>query len=135
MYTTEGLKFIQDVKNGIVPPPAPYYIGLFSGNYTPSLSDVAATFSSLASEAVSYSETTRPQWLPVASIAGESTNTTNKATFTCNANNTHVYGAFLVTSPTKGGTGGKLILAKRFPSMRIYDNLSVIHITIEELLS
>ena len=134
MYTTEGLKFLQDLKNGLVSPTA-FYIGLFGGNYTPSLTDVGATFAALASETMTYSEAYRQQWLPAASVSGESTNTANKAVFTCNADNTHVWGAFVMTEHTKGGATGKLILAKRFPAMRTYNNLSVIHLTVEELLA
>lgn len=69
------------------------------------------------SEITPYSQATRPAWTP-GSVASKSVdNSASKAVFTINAGAT-VYGAFLISVSTKGGTTGILYSAGDFGSSR-----------------
>lgn len=88
------------------------YIGLFTGNITPTQNDVMATFLTNALEFTGYAETQREQLVAVVT-SGNVSNTTNKAEFTINATGT-IRGVFLSTNNVKNGTSGVLVSAKRF---------------------
>jgi hypothetical protein len=119
MIPTEGLNFINDVTNGIEAA-TPFYIGLFSGNYTPVLTDTAATFPAAASELTTeYEEATRPLYDPAASSGGLFDNSASPAVFTFLETVT-VYGGAIFTTNTKGGTTGKLIKATLFTEPKTY---------------
>lgn len=101
-----------------------WFLGVFTGNYTPVASDTASTFPAAASENTAYTSATRPAF--TGSEASQNvTNSGSVATFTFNAAAT-IYGAFLVSNATKGGTGGVLFSAAQFTSpksMAINDQL------------
>ena len=94
-----------------------WYIGLFEGNYTPVATDTAALFPGVnyASESLAYVETLRQAWSRDAIVAGTVANLVSPALFTMNATKS-IYGAFLTSTSTKGGTTGTLLSAVRFPS-------------------
>lgn len=108
-----------------------WYIGLFSGNYTPQDTDTAANISANSTEIQSeVTETTRQAYtLPGADPTGESiTNSASPAVF--NANTTvNAYGAFLVSVNTMGGTTGKLLAASKFSAVRALVNTDVLNVT------
>ena len=112
MIPTEGLNYKNDVVYG-VEAQTPVYIGLFSENYTPVLTDTGATFPTAATETSAYDEATRQLFQANASVAGVTDNAGHVATFSMNAEVT-VYGAFLVTTSGKGNTAGKLLSAVKF---------------------
>ena len=118
MTPTEGLNFRQDVINGLVAP-TPCYIGLFSGNYTPIITDTGATFPTNAVEAVDYAETARVLFVPSASTAGEADNSADVAVFTFTDTVT-VHGAFLITTSAKADLTGVLVNATRFTAPKTY---------------
>ena len=89
-----------------------WYLGLFSGNYTPIATDTASTFPGGATESSAYTNATRPVFTAVEASQAVS-NTASPATFTMNAGVT-IYGAFLSSSSAKGGTGGVLFSAAQF---------------------
>lgn len=117
LVTNEGLNDLLQVYLGNGTQKPTWYVGIFEGNYTPLATDTAANVASNATESSAYTETSRPEWVEAAASAQQITNTASKATFTINATKT-VYGAFLVSSNTKGGTAGTLFAITRFSASR-----------------
>ena len=68
-------------------------------------------------EVVDFSEGARPTWTGVRS-AELASNTAAKALFTIDTVDTDVYGAFLTSNSTKGGTTGTLFAAGLFAAPR-----------------
>lgn len=92
-----------------------WYLGLFSGNYTPVATVTAATIAAASTEWTSYNEATRQAFTPVAASAQSITNAASTATFTQNASGT-IYGAFLASNSAKSATTGTLLAAAQFGS-------------------
>jgi hypothetical protein len=117
LVVTEGQNHLLNVtlRNQAASPS--WYVALFKGNVTPSASWTAANFSANATEFTSYSEPTRPQWVPSAASGGSIDNLASKATFTITANDT-VYGGALLSASTKSGTTGVLMAATLFSKAR-----------------
>ena len=90
-----------------------WYVGLFQGNYAPSLTDTAANGAANATEASQYSSATRPVWTPAAAAAQSITNSASPASFTFTANLT-LYGCAIVSNNIIGGTGGTLFSEAAF---------------------
>lgn len=90
-----------------------WYLGIFSGNYTPVSTDTAATIASSATESSAYSGGTRPQWNPGAVSSQSVSNSSNRATYTFTGFTT-IYGAFLISNATINGTSGVLFSAAQF---------------------
>lgn len=94
-----------------------WYLGLFEGNYTPVAGLTAANVAANATECVAYDEAARPGFTGAAAAGKVVTNSAAKATFTFNATK-NVYGAFLISDATKGGTSGVLFSAARFTAAK-----------------
>lgn len=97
-----------------------WYVGVFKNNYTPTSVDVASTFAGagVANEATTeYSESTRPAWTEAGVSSKTITNSASPAVFTFTSGVT-LYGAFLISGSTKGGTTGTLAAASKFSSSR-----------------
>lgn len=105
-----------------------WYIGLYEGDYSPSVGDTAALLPSLATECTAYSGATRQPWVPGAAVGGAASNTASKAEFTFIADKT-VRGGFMSSAPAKGATTGALVSIVRFPSPRVLDLDSVLRVT------
>ena len=118
LVTNEGLDHILSVLLAGGTQISPWYIGIFSGNYTPVATDTAANIVANATEAQSqYDESARPTYTE-GTVSGQSVdNSASKATFTINSTVT-IYGAFLISVSTKGSTTGTLLAASRFASQR-----------------
>jgi len=128
LVPVEGLVDILSVcfKSGT--PKANWFIGLFEGNYTPVAGVTAATIAANATECTAYDEATREAWVS-GSIANEAvSNVASPAEFTMNATKT-VYGGFLISNSTKGGTLGVLMSVVRFSTARPVVNGDVLRIT------
>jgi hypothetical protein len=83
-----------------------WYFGLIDNSAT-TTNDTTDTMGSHAwAENTAYAETTRQQWSPGSASSASITNGT-AATFTVNATGT-LYGMFVVSNSTKGGTTGTL---------------------------
>lgn len=113
LVVDQGLNAMLDIMFHGTTQVNPWYLGLFEGNYTPVAGVTAATIASAATECTAYDETTRQEYTEAAAASKITTNSANKATFTFNATKT-VYGAFLISDSTKGGTSGTLFSAARF---------------------
>jgi len=86
---------------------ATWYVGLTGSAPTFAAGDTMASHAGWT-ELTAYSETARPS-LVLGTVSGQSVdNSANPATFTINANNTVIGGAFVVSDSTKGGTTGIL---------------------------
>ena len=109
----EGLNSLLNVYLNGSTPNASWYLGLFTGNYTPVATDTGATIAGNATESNAYTASTRPQWTPSAASGQSITNSGSRAAFTFNASAT-IYGAFLIANATIGGTTGPLFSAARF---------------------
>lgn len=107
---------------------ASWFLGLFQGNYTPVPTDTAATLPGNATECSSYTSATRPLWQGAAPSGQSITNSANPAVFTFNAGVT-VYGAFMVSSSTIGGTSGVLFAAAQFAAPKAVSNADQLLVT------
>ena len=106
-----------------------WYIGLFSGNYTPQATDTMAAFVAAATEITSsYDEATREEFVEGTVSAGAVDNVTNEAEFTFNETKT-VYGGFISSTSTKGSGSGVLLSAVRFGSPKPLADEGVLRVT------
>lgn len=117
LTVNEGINSLLDVGFHGSPQITNWYVGVFKGNYTPVATVTAATIATAATEATEYDEPARVAWNEGAAASQSISNAANRATFTVNATVT-LYGAFLVSSNQKNGTGGVLWSAARFASAR-----------------
>lgn len=90
-----------------------WYAFLISGDFSPTAATVAADIP--ASEYTGYSETARPKWNAVYDGDSSIDNLDSKITFTVPADK-RIYGAGLVSVPTKGANNGTLFSVTRFSS-------------------
>jgi len=105
-----------------------WYIGLFEGNYTPTLTDTAAAFPAASTETTTYSEATRVAFVPGAISGGAATNSASRAEFTSTSSKT-IYGAFMVSASGKGATSGVLLSAAKFSTTKSFDVGFVLRVT------
>jgi len=98
-----------------------WYMGVFEGNYTPVATVTAATIASAATETTAYVSGTRPEYVEAAPSSQSITNSASRASFVFNATKT-IYGAFLVSTSTKGGTSGVLFSAARFSASKAVES-------------
>lgn len=99
-----------------------WYVGVYAGNYTPVATVTAATIASASTEVTTkYNSATRPEWVEAAASSQSITNSANRASFVFNASET-IYGAFLVSNATKGGTSGTLFSATKFATAKTVEN-------------
>ena len=78
---------------------------------------VTLTVVATLGESAAYTPTTRPAFVPGAIASGAVDNTAARAEFTFTEAK-RIYGAFMASSPTRGGSTGVLISAARFASAK-----------------
>jgi hypothetical protein len=106
LVVTEGRNLLLDNTFTAIPSSVNWYVGLKDSG-TPAASDTMANHPTW-SEMTPYFNTERPAWQRNgAASGGAMSNSGNKAVFWINSSVT-VYGAFMTSSDTKGGTSGKL---------------------------
>jgi hypothetical protein len=126
---TEGLNYLLNAGYKNAPQMSNWYIGLFSGNYTPVSTDTASTFSQTATEVTAgYNENTRQLANFSSSTSAYIDNSSSLATFTFN-NTVTVYGSFISSSSAKGSTTGVLGSAARFPSAKSMTSGDLLQVT------
>lgn len=125
IVVNEGLNYILNaaLSGGTVN--TAHYVGLFSNNYTPIASTVVTNLTEVNAK---YNEATRPTWSETGAASQSITNSATPASFTFNASET-LYGAFLISNNTKGGTAGTLIAASKFSSARSVLAADVLNVT------
>lgn len=117
IIVNEGLNHILDVVLHGSTQATTWYVGLFEANYTPVATDTGANIAANSTESTAYDESARQTWTEAAASSQSITNSASKATFTINASKT-IYGAFLISDNTKGGTAGTLFAASKFSASR-----------------
>lgn len=121
LVVNEGLNNILNVMFNSGTQTTTWYLGLFEGNYTPVSTVTAGTIASAATETTAYTSSTRPEYVEASASSQAITNSANRASFVFNASKT-IYGAFLVSNNTKGGTSGVLFSAARFSSAKAVES-------------
>lgn len=113
-----------------------WYVGLFSGNYTPLATVTGATIAAAATEFTGYSQATRVLWdeadtgATAQIITNASGTGATKATFSITAGSpTVVYGLFLAEASAKGAVTGKLWCAARFSAAKTVENGETLNIS------
>ncbi|TFZ81386.1 hypothetical protein [Candidatus Macondimonas diazotrophica] len=105
-----------------------WYISLYSGAYTPQLTDTAANYPANATEiTTAYSEANRPTLVPDAPGSGLYTNAASPAVFTFTATTT-VQGGGLHSNSVKGGTTGILASVVAAPSPKTVNAGDVLNV-------
>lgn len=136
LIPAEGILKILRIALGLDAKESGFYLALFSGNVDPAANWTAANFAANATEITStaegYSNSTRPVWTPAFSANGlisnfdDATSVDQRALFNVSCSTSiNVAGAALLSSNVRGGTGGALISATRYPTVRqVYDGTS-----------
>jgi hypothetical protein len=127
LWPTEGKNFALDlIGNNVAVSNA--YIALYANNYTPLITNTAATFTATYSEITSgsegYTQATRVLWDTGAAAAAAINNNSVPAEFTMiTASTVSAYGVALLTASAKGATTGKLLSAALFTGgIRTFSN-------------
>jgi hypothetical protein len=107
---------------------AAHYVGLIGTNQVPVAGDTMGSHAGWT-ESTAYSNANRPT-LTMGSVSSQSVdNSASKASFTINGTAT-IYGAFVTTNNTKGGTTGTLVGGALFGSSRAVQNGDTLNVTI-----
>lgn len=107
LVTTEGLNDSLDKHLKGSNYSAAWYLGLTGASPVFAAGDTMASHAGWT-EVTAYSESTRPALVFGSVAAGSVNNSASKASYTVNADNTQIGGAFTVSNNTKGGTSGIL---------------------------
>ena len=117
LVVNEGLNALLDIMFHAATQVTSWYLGVFEANYTPVSTATAATIASAATECTAYTSGTRPSYDEAAAASQSTTNSASRASFIFNATKT-IYGAFLISNSTKGGTSGTLFSAAQFSASK-----------------
>lgn len=114
----EGLDYILGTSLKGTAQKSTWYLGVFSGIYSPDGSETGATIATDSTESSAYSEwPTRPTWAGDA-VSGQSVTNSTQATFTIN-NTVTMQGAFLTSSNAAASDAtATLYAASAFTSAR-----------------
>ncbi|MDR3158998.1 MAG: hypothetical protein LBU11_08350 [Zoogloeaceae bacterium] len=110
-----GMNYVVGAAFGGQSPASAWYIGLFSGGYTPYPPDTMASFPLNAQEFTQYAGNTRVPFTPRPPEAGGIDNAANRAEFVFTGDG-EIKGGFIASSSGKGATSGILVSAVRFSS-------------------
>lgn len=116
------------IRGGGATPISSWYVGLFESNYVPDSSVTAADLQTTVGESTAYDETDRQPWTNTYDGVGFIGNASNVAEFTMNSSKT-IYGAFIVSNATKGGTAGILLSLARFSTAKVVESGTTLRIT------
>lgn len=111
----------------------PWYLALYSANYTPTVGLTAASFPATASEITSttegYAGANRPTWVPSAPTAPLIDNVASRASYTIvTASSLTVNGAALLSEQVRGAVTGTLVSAGKFSAARTLYNTDVFNL-------
>lgn len=116
IVVNQGLDHLLDATLAAQTQITSWYVGL-KGSGTPAAADIPSSHVTW-SEDTTYSESVRQTWTPNGAASSQSvTNSSARATFSINGTTT-IYGAFLISNSTKGGTTGKFYAVGNFGSSR-----------------
>lgn len=125
---TEGKNSLLDIMFGAVTQITSWYVGLIdnSGFSALSSADVMASHAGWA-EFTNYSQAARVQWSPAAASGGAVSNTSSLVFDITGTGN--LYGGFVCSNSTKGGTIGKLWATAPFNTVKPVANADQIKLT------
>lgn len=112
-----ALDFLLQSPFGDVPPIGTFYCALFTKNFFPAAGTKAADIPSTMGEFVDYVETSRPVWAREYRGVSALDNFNSKAIFVP-TKDVLVFGAVLVSSPTKGSPDGLVLSVVRFSTAK-----------------
>lgn len=112
-----GRAHLAGMIRGTTPPIGAWYAFLFAGDFSPTSNTTAADIPANAGEYVGYREATRPVWQSTFDGDSNLDNLDSKFVFTFPTDK-RIYGAGLVSVPTKGANTGVLLSITRFASPR-----------------
>lgn len=122
IVVNEGRNYILGGALGAATQLTQFYIAPFSNNYTPLITDTAATIVASAGEQTGYDEATRELWVPV-TAAQIISNAATPAEFTFNVvSPTVIYGLFMSSASAKSAVTGTLIGAAKFATSRTVED-------------
>ncbi len=126
--TTEGKNDLLDTYFGGGTQITDWYQGQVDNSGFSALSDTdtAATHGGWT-EFTTYSQSTRPQWTPIAASAGSITNTAS-VTFDITGSGT-LYGMFMISEDTKSGTSGILWATAAYNAPKVVSNGDQVKLT------
>ena len=127
LITTEGLNLLITRSFKTVPADVNWYVGL-KGTGSPAAGDTMASHAGW-SEITPYSNANRPTFTPGTVASGSVDNSASKAVFNVNASAT-VFGAFMSTNNTKGGTTGSLYGVGDFGTSRAVENGDTLNVQV-----
>lgn len=113
MIPEESIDFIAGLIRATEAPNGTWYVGLFENNYVPDSASKAADIPATIVECTAYSEAARPAWNHAYDGTSVLDNLASKAQFTFSANK-RLYGAFVISTSTKGAGSGRLLQIARF---------------------
>ena len=126
IVVNEGLDELLTMALATGSPEAAWYVGL-KDTGTPAAADTMASHASWAT-ITPYSDATDPLWVD-AGVSGQSIdNSASKASFAINATE-EVFGAFLKSNNTKGGSTGKLYAVGDFGTSRNVQSGDTLEVT------
>lgn len=123
VLTNEGLIYLLNAGLCGATALTTWYMGVFTNNYTPVITDTASSIIGNAAEFTSYSGGARPTFAAVAATQPTPTvaNSVTKASFSFTAGAT-LMGGFLISSATPGSNTGTLYSAAQFGSSVVVAN-------------
>lgn len=127
IVTNVGLNHILDVILHGTSATSPWYVGLKNTGAV-AAGDTAGSHSGWT-ENQNYDEATRQEYEEAAASSQSTTNSANKATFTIDTDSQSIYGAFLDSTSTKGGTAGILLCVANFASAKSADDDDTLEVT------
>lgn len=127
LVVTEGLNLILESTLTGGTRYTSWYVGL-KDTGTPAAGDTMASHPTW-STITPYSDVNDPAWTPGSVSGGSVDNSASKAAFNIDTTD-DVYGAFLKTDNTKGGTAGKLYGAGDFAAARGVQSGDILYVTI-----
>ena len=131
MVTNQGINHMLDVTLHGAAQITTWYIVPFTGNYTPTVADDAASFHGAAGEATTqYAEGSRPTFVEGAASGQVIGNTASEGVITATGAVT-IYGFGLSSSPLKGSASGILLAAARFPTPKTLETGEQLKLTAE----
>jgi len=127
MVVTEGLNAYVTNTLKTIPGSVAWYVGL-KGTGSFALGDIMSSHAGWA-EITPYSDANRPTFTPGSVAGGSVDNSASKAVFNINASST-VYGAFMSSNNTKGGTTGTLLGGNDFAASRGVQSGDTLNVTV-----
>lgn len=126
LATIEGKNHFLDVVLHGTSAIGTWYVAPFSGNVTVLDTWTAANFTANATEITAYSESTRVAYVEAAASSGATTNAASPAEFTASSAPLTLWGAGLLSVPTKSSTSGVLLFASKWAAAESLNNIGAV---------